>query len=100
MRWVEAARVEDVPRGGGRAVVVGERAIALFEVGGAIHAIEDRCPHQFAPLSTGRLCGSVVECALHGWKIDVTTGKPPLGKFPRVASFPVRVEAGVVYVGL
>jgi nitrite reductase (NADH) small subunit len=100
MEWIAVAAEADVPARGGLAVLARGRAVALFRVGEAIHAIEDRCPHQYAPLSEGTLAGAVVTCALHAWQIDVTTGRAPIGEFPRVARFPVRVEGGCVYVGV
>jgi nitrite reductase (NADH) small subunit len=99
-RFVRAARLDEIPEGRGLAVELEGRAIALFLVGEGVHAIEDRCPHQFAPLSDGTLCGRVVTCAYHAWRIDVTTGRPSVGAFPRVAAYPVKVEDGVVYVGV
>jgi vanillate O-demethylase monooxygenase subunit len=35
---------------------------------GAPHALFDRCPHRFAPLSMGKLCegGSSIQCGYHG----------------------------------
>ncbi len=94
------ASAAEVPEGGALAVEAGGIAVALFKVGGRIYAIEDRCAHQFAPLSRGRLCGAIVECALHGWRFHVRTGRPPAGEFPRVRAFPVRVEGGAVYVAI
>jgi phenylpropionate dioxygenase-like ring-hydroxylating dioxygenase large terminal subunit len=38
--------------------------------GGAVVALEDRCPHRQAPLSLGRLHGDTVECGYHGFCFD------------------------------
>ncbi len=38
---------------------------------GTAAAIEDRCPHRFAPLSMGqRLPGDIIQCAYHGLQIN------------------------------
>lgn len=39
---------------------------------GQPHALHDRCPHRFAPLSMGRLCdgGAAVQCPYHGLRFD------------------------------
>jgi UDP-MurNAc hydroxylase len=40
------------------------------------HVIERRCPHQRADLSRmGTICDGVLECAVHGWRWDIDTGK-------------------------
>ncbi|EQB13391.1 Rieske 2Fe-2S domain-containing protein [Sphingobium lactosutens] len=33
-------------------------------------AMSDRCPHRFAPLHLGRVCGSAIECGYHGLVFD------------------------------
>jgi vanillate O-demethylase monooxygenase subunit len=38
---------------------------------GAVVALEDRCPHRFAPPSLGRLVGDHVQCGYHGLEFDV-----------------------------
>ena len=44
-----------------------DRAVALFrDSGGLPHAIADRCPHRFAPLSLGTLEGDAITCPYHG----------------------------------
>jgi hypothetical protein len=35
---------------------------------GAVHALEDRCPHRQVKLSHGRVAGDRLECAYHGWQ--------------------------------
>jgi nitrite reductase/ring-hydroxylating ferredoxin subunit len=48
--------------------------IALFPIGGEVHAIDNVCSHAGGPLCEGSLDGAVVTCPWHGSKFDVTTG--------------------------
>jgi len=100
-RFVYAASLEAIPEGRGLAVDVAGRALALFRLGPEVYAVEDRCPHQLAELSTGTLSpDGVLTCAWHGWRFplreEARAGCPWM---PCPASFPVKVEAGAVYVG-
>ena len=52
-----------------------DESILLSNVGGKIYATQSDCGHQRASLARGTLEGSIVTCALHGAKFDVTTGK-------------------------
>jgi nitrite reductase/ring-hydroxylating ferredoxin subunit len=52
------------------------RRLLLCNIEGTPHVIEDRCPHAFVRLSEGRLEGHVLECPLHGGKLDVRDGQP------------------------
>jgi NAD(P)H-dependent nitrite reductase small subunit len=97
-RYHRAARVEDVPPGTGRIVRIDDTAIALFNIGGTFYAMDNTCPHQGGPLGEGWLKGSVVTCPWHFWQFDVRTGAAP--EFPEmnVPRFPVKVEAGEIFV--
>jgi nitrite reductase/ring-hydroxylating ferredoxin subunit len=65
--------------------------LVLCNVAGVPHVIEDRCPHAEAALSEGRLAGAVLECPLHGGKLDVTSGAPAAPPIRRpVRTFAVR----------
>jgi 3-phenylpropionate/trans-cinnamate dioxygenase ferredoxin component len=97
--WVEVARVEDFPSGTVRTVEVDGRPVAVFNLGGRYHAIEDVCSHELQTLSDGKVEGDVVICPLHGARFSIVSGEaltPPA--YEPVATFPVRVEAGVVKV--
>ncbi len=39
---------------------------------GAVHMLEDRCPHRSAPLSVGQHLGDRVACLYHGLQVDGT----------------------------
>jgi ferredoxin-NADP reductase/nitrite reductase/ring-hydroxylating ferredoxin subunit len=90
---IRVASAAEVPPGSGKVVEANGRRIAVFNVGGRFHAIDDTCPHQGGPLSEGTLDGKVVTCPWHGARFDVTTGavlRPPARQ--GVASYPVRVS--------
>ena len=48
--------------------------IAIFEVDGTVHAIEDGCLRCGSSLTTGALEGAVVTCRVCGWKYDIASG--------------------------
>ena len=98
--YVEAARVDEVPEGTGKAVEIEGKPIALFNVGGQIYAIDDSCPHYGASLGLGTLDGRIVTCRMHGMKIDVVTGCFPASEAFAVTSYPVIVVAGMIRVAV
>jgi cell fate regulator YaaT (PSP1 superfamily)/nitrite reductase/ring-hydroxylating ferredoxin subunit len=73
--WMFVAKKPEVPPGSGKAVDLGGRKVAIFNVDGVFHAISNECSHQAGPLGEGKVEGFAVICPLHQWKFDVTTGK-------------------------
>ena len=69
-RRVVVAPVADFPPGARMEVRVGAVVIAVFNVEGEYHAVFGRCPHQSAPLSRGRLQGTVVCSEKTGWETE------------------------------
>jgi 3-phenylpropionate/trans-cinnamate dioxygenase ferredoxin subunit len=96
--FLEAARLDDLPAGTGKPVMVDGKQIALFNVAGQIYAIDDTCPHAGGSLGIGKLDGAVVTCRWHGMKIDVVRGCFPASGGFAVASYPVIVLAGKILV--
>lgn len=90
----------ELPPGEVTVVKTSQGRVAVFNSGGELHAIEDRCSHQEAYLSDGWLDGCEVECPLHGATFDLRTGRPtgPPATEP-VRVHPVEVRNGLVYVG-
>jgi nitrite reductase (NADH) small subunit len=101
--WVRITACENVPPREGRAVRVGNREIALFNLGDSFLATDNRCPHQGGPLCDGIVTGTSVVCPLHAWKVNLTHGaveRPAQAREHCVATYPVRVEDGIVAVAL
>ena len=97
---VKVAPIEDVPMGEGRVFDVNGRSIAVFNVDGQFHAIDNECPHRGGPLGEGELTGPVVLCPWHAWRWDVRTGANVNNPAVRVDCFAVSVEAGAILVDL
>jgi toluene monooxygenase system ferredoxin subunit len=88
-----AANLDDLWSGEMLGVGVGRTRVLLVHVDETVCAYEDRCAHQAAPLSEGRLDGCRLTCAAHGWEYDARTG---LGVNPRGVSLvrlPLRIES-------
>jgi len=100
-KLVKIAATTDVPPGTGKAVEIEGKSIALFNVAGTFHAIDNTCPHEGGPLGEGALVGEVVTCPWHNTEFNVKTGAA-LGPLTDddVRRFPVKVQGTDVLVEL
>ena len=96
----KVARRGEIPDGQGKTVEIAGRRIALFNVGGKFHAIDNTCLHRGGPLGEGHLQERVVHCPWHGWGFDVTTGVCEANPDFKLETFPVQVEGEEVLVGI
>lgn len=97
----KVADAGDIELGEGARYVVQGKAIAIFNVDGCFHAIDDRCSHGDASLAEGWLEGCEIECPLHQGKFDVTTGRATGAPcIVDIASYPLHVEDGTISVGI
>jgi nitrite reductase (NADH) small subunit len=102
-RWIRVTTTDNVPPREGRAVWLDGRELAIFNLGDRFLVTDNRCPHKGGPLCDGIVSGTSVVCPLHAWKIDLANGsveRPAAAKDHCVATYPARVEEGVVIVGL
>ena len=100
--FIKVARLEDIPADAPLQVETPEGdKLALVQVEGVVYAMQDRCSHRDFPLSSGRLDDGQIECAWHGARFDVATGRALcLPAIRPVRVYEVKVEAGDVYVAL
>jgi 3-phenylpropionate/trans-cinnamate dioxygenase ferredoxin subunit len=90
---------EELPEGEMRIVEAEGRKIGVFNCGGELLAIEDRCSHDDGPLAEGPFdaAACTVECPRHGSLFDLRTGRPrSLPAYAPVDTFEVRIDDGDV----
>ncbi len=94
----KAARVSELAPGTGAVVEVGGRTLALFNVDGTVHAIDNKCLHRGGPVGEGELAGGIVTCPWHGWRYDVTTGKCENNPGAQLPCHRVKLEGEEIWV--
>jgi 3-phenylpropionate/trans-cinnamate dioxygenase ferredoxin component len=75
------------------------RKFGVFNCGGDLLAIEDRCSHDDGPLAEGEFDAEscTVECPRHGSLFDLRTGRPKsLPAYVPVETYTARVDDGEV----
>ena len=101
--WIRVATCDQIPPRQGRSVSIGDRQLAIFNLGDRFFATDNRCPHKGGPLCDGIVTGTSVVCPLHTWKINLVHGcveRPQAAGEQCVATYAVRVEEGVVAVSV
>ena len=99
VQWVRACRVEDIPRLGARVLTSAQGNIAVFRnAEDEVFALADKCPHKGGPLSQGIVHGRKVTCPLHNWNIQLEDGNAVAPDAGCARRYPVRVEAGAVFL--
>lgn len=87
--WVPVALSRQLGKRPLARMVAGTPLVLFRGDGGAVAALEDRCPHRNYPLSAGRVGHGAITCPYHGWRFDGSgacvevpgaDGRPPLDR--------------------
>jgi 3-phenylpropionate/trans-cinnamate dioxygenase ferredoxin component len=96
---IDVCPVSELPPGTRRIIEWEDLEIGVFNCGGELLAIEDRCSHDNGPLAEGELdeAACTVECPRHGSLFALRSGAPKtLPAYVAVDTFPVRVEDDMI----
>lgn len=73
--------------------------IGIFRLGDEFVAVSGWCSHERASLLRGEVVGEEIQCPIHGARFSLRTGRQrSLPAVRPIASYPVRVEEGVILV--
>jgi nitrite reductase (NADH) small subunit len=98
--FIKVASISELGVGSCKTVEVHGKAVALFNVGGEVYALDNICLHQGGPLGEGLLEGEVVTCPWHFWEFNVRTGEKVGEPSLRVATYPVQVAGDDIKVAV
>jgi nitrite reductase/ring-hydroxylating ferredoxin subunit len=99
--FLKIAKVDEVAPGQAKLIEVNGREIALFNIAGSFHAVDNSCTHVGGPLWEGEIDGTEVTCPWHGAVFDVTTGDvlgPPAPE--AVTCYQIHVENDDIIIEL
>ena len=98
--FVKVATVSQVAPGTGMVATVNDKEVAVFNVDGTFHAIDNVCKHRGGPVGAGELDGDTVTCPWHGWQYNVKNGVCLTKEGVTVDKYEVRVEDGEVKIAV
>ena len=93
-------RADEFEEGEGKPFHVDGFHIAVFRYADNYYAVDNRCPHMGYPMSEGSVRDGVLICHWHHWEFDLRTGGCFLSFGDDLKAFPIKVEDGMVSVGL
>jgi nitrite reductase (NADH) small subunit len=112
------ARLAEFPEGERVIVQHGRLQIGVFHLGGRYYALPNVCAHQFGPVCTGTITGTLISsketqwrpawvregeilvCPWHALEFDITTGQCLAHPKVKLRHYSVRLEDGQVIVSL
>lgn len=100
--FTPVAKLDEIPDGHGKQVVVKGDLVGLYRAGDDVYAINDICTHEETYLSEGDfdVDDLEIECPLHGSRFDVQTGAVRILPATRpVATYEVKIDGDLVLVG-
>jgi 3-phenylpropionate/trans-cinnamate dioxygenase ferredoxin subunit len=101
---LDVAPADEFPPGSVKLIAAGPgHYVGVYNCGGRLYAIEDRCSHDDGPLCEGdwdeETC--TVVCPRHGSQFELSSGRPiSLPAYEPVATYPVRIADGMVRVDI
>lgn len=109
-----AGKTSEIPEGERKIVEIEGIEIGLFQVKGNWYAWRNICPHMWAPICKGRICGTrmpslvyeyeygmdnqIIRCPWHGWEFDLTTGKHLVDERVQLKGYAVEVDGDDLYI--
>lgn len=98
--WIALCPEADFPEEGKLARELGGWSVLVLKAEDGFHAVNDRCTHQAALLSPGRVRRGAIMCPLHGARFEVASGRCIGGSYADLRRFDVRLADGVIEVAV
>jgi nitrite reductase/ring-hydroxylating ferredoxin subunit len=77
-RWADVGGLADL-RANRLVVDLNGTSVLVVRTGRSLAAVENECPHLGQRLSDGQVTGRVIQCAAHGYRWDLATGRSVAG---------------------
>ncbi|MDE2561780.1 MAG: Rieske (2Fe-2S) protein [Sphingomonadales bacterium] len=98
--WHPLIPESDFPEEGKLATQVAGWYVLVAKTDAGFQAVNDRCTHQAALLSGGRIRRGAVMCPLHGARFEMATGRCIGSAYRDLRTFPVRLTDGTIEVAV
>lgn len=80
-------------------IVLDNKKICVVKVDHEFFAVQNKCPHAGASLSSGFCIDKKIICPYHRFEYNLETGKGAPGQNDYIDTFPIEVRSDGVYIG-
>ena len=100
--WVEACKADDIDAEDVIRFDHGDRTFAIYRsADDKYYATDGLCTHERTHLAGGLVMDNIIECPKHNGRFDYRTGEAKgAPACVDLKTYPVKVEAGIVFVNL
>ena len=98
--WQSLCTEAEFPDDGKLAKELGGWSILVLKADDGFHAVNNRCSHQGALLSLGRVRRGAIMCPLHGARFEVGTGRCIGSTFADLRRFDLRIADSMIEVAV
>ncbi len=94
-------KTEEVPSGSMKAFDIGYERVLICHTESGFYAMEDKCSHDSAPISSGHIENGHIVCPRHGAKFEITTGEvkaPPA--IVGVDTYELKIENDEIFINM
>jgi len=98
--WHDVCTLDAFPDEGKLAVTLGGWSVLVLRADDGFHAVNDRCTHQAARLSPGKVRRGAIMCPLHGARFETATGRCIGGAYADLRRFDLRTTESRIEVSL
>ena len=98
--WYRVAGLDELEDGDVKTVLAGRNVVALTLHEGRYGALDNRCPHENAPLGEGYIDRGWLICPLHQYEFNPHDGHPSPTFDEGPPAYPVHVREDGLYVGV
>jgi phenylpropionate dioxygenase-like ring-hydroxylating dioxygenase large terminal subunit len=103
--WYVAAWADEVAENLLARTILSKHLVLYRKSDGQVVAMDDRCPHRFAPLHMGNRVGDHIECSYHGLRFDCSGrcvfnphGNGEIPKKAMVQTYPLVERYGLLWI--
>ena len=90
----------DFPEEGKLAAQLNGWSVLVVRSDEGLRAVNDRCTHQAAALSPGKIRRGSIMCPLHGARFELASGRCIGGSYPDLRRFDLRIVDGNIEVAV
>lgn len=98
--WIETVHMDDIDEEDVVRFDYGERTFAIYRSSdNEYYATDGFCTHEKFHLADGLVMGNIIECPKHNGRFNYMTGEAKRAPVcENIKTYPVKIEAGKVYI--